>query len=709
MQYRWDDFSLDRKGGLLMRQAQQVDVSRKVLDCICHLVEQRHRVVSYDELILKLWGHENVTNHQLAQVVLSARRTLGDDGQAQRLIRTMPGLGYRWVKTVREGADSAALAGEAVILVATATTSTSNDDSRTQALMQHAVDSEALRDGAEPKADRIAPGESVPPLTARVQTHAAMRALHGVARLRLRLRLWTVAGIALALLVTVAWRFPDKPQAVVAAPLIPSATSPLARIEEQLWRGDVESVRAGLIALPLELSDSPDARILEIRMYMESARYDLASKKLEVQQARSRASADPIWQAKLLTLQSTLTARRGTQATEVFEPARDAVALLEAIGDKAPPSVVGEAIAARGAGFLRLGQFDAAISDLVHGRDILLKAGNKRSATNARHTLAYAWLRMGRLENALAEFEEVAKLFEHLKHPRGEVDARNIATRLQIELLRWSDASANSRRSMQISRKIADSYLRTYTIRLHALVLTHTGHLREASSLLEETDIGVKTGSGASATFHLASGNPESALTESASMFADYDASSNSNLILSNQEGALLFWVTAAQELATAQGKMPVPTVAQLKVLQRPMSIPGRIARGRWLRSKGMLREAKTELHLAFNDATKANRLFYMTLAAEPLIGLELENGETEAADAVLASLRGIDPERMDSDYRVSLLQLRMALVKGDIGDIEDLHARALSLAGERILPIRPLAPPALKSEKAVRVAKGMQ
>lgn len=705
MEYRWDDFSLDREGALLMREGRQVDVSRKVLECICYLIEQRHRVVSYDELIRKLWGHDNVTNHQLAQVVLSARRTLGDDGQAQRLIRTMPGLGYRWVKTVLEGTDPVVSAGNAVVPAATAATPVDNDDDRVQASMPHAPEPEKIREGAAPTMGApAATEESISPSSIHAQTDAATPMRGGIGRLRL----WAAATIALAVFATVAWRFQDQQQTTIAGPLIPAATNPLARIEERLWRGDVEAVRAGLTALPMELNDSPDARILEIRMYIENARYDRAAQKLEVQQARSRASADPVWQAKLLTLQSTLTARRGTLSQEVFEPARDAVALLETIGDKAPPSAVGEAIAARGTGYLRLGQFESAIRDLVHARDILLKAGAIRSATNTRHMLAYAWLRMGRLENALNEFEEVARLFEQLQHPRGEVDARNSATRLQIELLRWDEASVNSRRSMDVSRKIADSHLRTYTIRLHALVQTNTGHLREAASLLEETDIGMKTGSGATATYDLASGNAQGALAESAAMFADYDASSNPNLILSNQEGALLLWIAAAQELATTRGRMPAPSPAQLAVLQRPMSIPGRIARGRWLRSKRMLREAEAELRLAFDDATKANRLFYMTLAAEPLIDLELDKGRIEAADAVLASLRGIDPERMDRDYRVSLLQLRIALAKGDIGDIKDSHARALSLAGERILPIRPLASPALQPEKTMGIAKGV-
>jgi DNA-binding winged helix-turn-helix (wHTH) protein len=74
MQYRWGDYSLDRERNLLMRQGQQIDVSRKILDCIHHLIKQRHRVVDYDELMFKVWGHGNVTSHQLTQIVVATRR-----------------------------------------------------------------------------------------------------------------------------------------------------------------------------------------------------------------------------------------------------------------------------------------------------------------------------------------------------------------------------------------------------------------------------------------------------------------------------------------------------------------------------------------------------------------------------------------------------------------------------------------------------------
>lgn len=83
MEYRWDDFSLDREGSLLTREGQQVEVSRKVLYCISHLIEQRNRVVGYDELIHKVWGHDNVTNHQLTQIVVAARRPPRDQRRWQ--------------------------------------------------------------------------------------------------------------------------------------------------------------------------------------------------------------------------------------------------------------------------------------------------------------------------------------------------------------------------------------------------------------------------------------------------------------------------------------------------------------------------------------------------------------------------------------------------------------------------------------------------
>ena len=655
MEYRWDDYTLDREGTLLTRQGQQIDVSRKVLDCIGHLLEHRQRVVGYDELMRKVWGHDKITNHQLTQIIVVARRTIGDDGQAQRLIRTMSGLGYRWVGPVCEVTETVAAL--------------------------HVQAPEALSQTGTPTALQTQAPKT--PLQTDVDAATPARSRSGKQRLLLAF------GAMLMALAAVAWQFQDqRPVAMSTPPTMAAAADPLTHLEERLWRGDADAVRQGLATLPMALVDSADGRILEIRLDVERGRYERAAQKLALQQDRSKAAADTVWQAKLLTLLSVLNAKAGKPGPEVLIPAQQAVVLLESVAQKVPPSVMGEALSARGTGFMFVGQFETAMSDLVHARDILLEDGEKRRATTTRHMLAHVWLRMGRLADALDEFKQIARLSEQLQNPAGEVLARNTATRIQIELLLWDEALANSRRSMKASKKLPDSTHRAYTTRLHSLVLTSTGHLREAASLLEETDAEYQQSSVAAAMYHIASSNAESALANSAAMFIKFDASSNSNLILSSQEGALLLWTIAAQDLVAQGNVKPPPSAAQLDVLRRPESTPGRIARGRWLWSEGMRREAEVELRFAFDESRKMNRLFHMTLAAEPLIGLLLENKNFKAADAVLASLRGINPDRMDRDYRVNVLRLRAALAKGEITEIQDAHRRALVLARERALPI---------------------
>ena len=114
MRYRWGDYRLDRQGTLLTRRGEQVDLSRKQLDGLTHLVEQGHRAAPYDELIRAIWGHDRVTHNQLSQVILSLRRLLGDDSQSQRLIRTLPGLGYRWVGEIVASEGAAAAPPQAI-------------------------------------------------------------------------------------------------------------------------------------------------------------------------------------------------------------------------------------------------------------------------------------------------------------------------------------------------------------------------------------------------------------------------------------------------------------------------------------------------------------------------------------------------------------------------------------------------------------------
>ncbi|MFC4821707.1 winged helix-turn-helix domain-containing protein [Dokdonella ginsengisoli] len=85
-----------------------LQLSPRVFDCIAYLIEHRDRAVGRDELMAGLWGKVDVADTQLAQVILRARRAVGDSGETQQAIRTVAGFGYRWVAETVEDDDAPA-------------------------------------------------------------------------------------------------------------------------------------------------------------------------------------------------------------------------------------------------------------------------------------------------------------------------------------------------------------------------------------------------------------------------------------------------------------------------------------------------------------------------------------------------------------------------------------------------------------------------
>ena len=75
-------------------------LSPRVFDCLAYLIENRDRAIGRDELMAAVWGKADVADTQLAQVMLKARRAVGDSGETQQAIRTVAGFGYRWVAEV---------------------------------------------------------------------------------------------------------------------------------------------------------------------------------------------------------------------------------------------------------------------------------------------------------------------------------------------------------------------------------------------------------------------------------------------------------------------------------------------------------------------------------------------------------------------------------------------------------------------------------
>jgi len=104
MIYLFDEFELDRSKVELRRHGEPVPVEPQVFALLLLLAENRERLVSRDEIIEKVWDGRIVSDSALDSRIKSARRALGDDGKAQRCIRTIHGQGFRFMAEVTEAA-----------------------------------------------------------------------------------------------------------------------------------------------------------------------------------------------------------------------------------------------------------------------------------------------------------------------------------------------------------------------------------------------------------------------------------------------------------------------------------------------------------------------------------------------------------------------------------------------------------------------------
>lgn len=102
MLFLFENFSLDDERRELRRAGASVDVEPKVFDLLAHVVRNRDRVISRDELIAEIWGGRIVSESALATCINAARTSISDNGGEQRLIKTLPRKGIRFIGAVRE-------------------------------------------------------------------------------------------------------------------------------------------------------------------------------------------------------------------------------------------------------------------------------------------------------------------------------------------------------------------------------------------------------------------------------------------------------------------------------------------------------------------------------------------------------------------------------------------------------------------------------
>ena len=102
LRYFFDNFSLDTERRELCRGPEVIAIAPQVFDLLGYLIGNRERVVSKNDLISAIWQGRVVSDVALTTRLNAARKAIGDSGDEQRLIKTFPRKGVRFVATVRE-------------------------------------------------------------------------------------------------------------------------------------------------------------------------------------------------------------------------------------------------------------------------------------------------------------------------------------------------------------------------------------------------------------------------------------------------------------------------------------------------------------------------------------------------------------------------------------------------------------------------------
>jgi TolB-like protein len=104
--YHFNNFILDPGRRELRRDDHLVALEPQVFDLLEFLIRARDRVVSRDDVLEAVWHGRIVSDATLSSRVSAARGAIGDNGDEQRLIRTIARKGFRFVGEVREESGS---------------------------------------------------------------------------------------------------------------------------------------------------------------------------------------------------------------------------------------------------------------------------------------------------------------------------------------------------------------------------------------------------------------------------------------------------------------------------------------------------------------------------------------------------------------------------------------------------------------------------
>ena len=100
--FRFGDFVLDGSQRRLLRSGEDVYLPPKTFELLLHLLQNRGRVLTKDELLEAVWPDVNVVENTLAQRIREIREALGDGTHGARFVKTVPRVGYQFIAELND-------------------------------------------------------------------------------------------------------------------------------------------------------------------------------------------------------------------------------------------------------------------------------------------------------------------------------------------------------------------------------------------------------------------------------------------------------------------------------------------------------------------------------------------------------------------------------------------------------------------------------
>src|SRR5215813_3784340 len=88
---------LDTEKQLLVSAEQSVALQRKPYLVLLHLIENRHRMITREELLERFWDGQEVYDQSVSKAIGSIRKAFGESKTSSKFIETRWGGGYRYV------------------------------------------------------------------------------------------------------------------------------------------------------------------------------------------------------------------------------------------------------------------------------------------------------------------------------------------------------------------------------------------------------------------------------------------------------------------------------------------------------------------------------------------------------------------------------------------------------------------------------------